>query len=324
MIFITKKQIEDLGITPLQCVEWVDEGFKMKYRSQMPAKTAIHLPDSLDFFMTMPCLLPPEIGVFGCKNASRFACAHPSVKSYMMLCDANNGDFLANIDCDWITPWRTGGVAALAIKTFQNSSAKIYSFMGLGCAGTAALECFLAINQDRDITVRLLHYKDHAERFVKSHSHYSNVTFEIVFNIEDLVRDADVITSAITQAPALLVNDTSLFKKGCLLVPIHTRGFQNCDLVFDKIFGDDTNQIAGFQYFNRFKSFNEFGKVLLNEVPGRENDEERIIAYNIGLGLHDVLFAHKIISMLESKTQYTKNQSITPPCIISDYNGCAA
>ena len=139
MIFITKKQIEDLGITPLQCVEWVDEGFKMKYRSQMPAKTAIHLPDSLDFFMTMPCLLPPEIGVFGCKNASRFACAHPSVKSYMMLCDANNGDFLANIDCDWITPWRTGGVAALAIKTFQNSSAKIYSFMGLGCAGTAAL-----------------------------------------------------------------------------------------------------------------------------------------------------------------------------------------
>lgn len=78
--------------------------------------------------------------------------------------------------------------------------------MGLGCAGTAALECFLAINQDRDITVRLLHYKDHAERFVKSHSHYSNVTFEIVFNIEDLVRDADVITSAITQAPALLVN----------------------------------------------------------------------------------------------------------------------
>ena len=49
MIFITKKQIEDLGITPLQCVEWVDEGFKMKYRSQMPAKTAIHLTDSLDF-----------------------------------------------------------------------------------------------------------------------------------------------------------------------------------------------------------------------------------------------------------------------------------
>ncbi len=53
--------------------------------------------------------------------------------------------------------------------------------------------------------------------------------------------------------------------------------------------------------------------MLLNEVPGRENDEERIIAYNIGLGLHDVLFAHKIISMLESKTQCTENKNITPP-----------
>lgn len=261
------------------------------------------MPDSLDFFMTMPCLLPPEFSRFGCKNASRFSCSHPSVKSYMMLCDSSNGDFLALINCDWITSWRTGATAALAVKTFRNSKASIYSFMGLGCAGKAALECFLDSTKDEKKTVRLLRYKDHAEKAIaKFAGKYPETEFVISDSTDDLVDNADVIVSAITQAPGLLVEDTTLFKPGVLLVPIHTRGFQNCDRIFDKIFGDDYGQISGFQYFNEFKSFHEFSQVLIGEVPGRESDEQRIIAYNIGLGLHDVLFAAKIEQLINEKT----------------------
>lgn len=302
MNIITNEEIESLDISPTECIKWAEDGFKMKYRSQMPPKISIHLKDSLDFFMTMPCLLPEEFGYFGCKNASRFSCAHPSVKSYLMLCDSHNGNFLSLVNCDWITSMRTGAVAALAIKTFQKKDSSIYSFMGLGCAGSAALECFIAENKHRDITIRLLKYKDHAEKTIDKYRSISNINFEIKENPYSLIKDADVVVSAITQAPQLLVDDITAFKPGILLVPIHTRGFQNCDLFFDKIFGDDTAQISGFQYFPQFKSFNEFGKVLLKEAEGRINDTERIIAYNIGLGLHDVLFAAKIYEMLETKS----------------------
>ncbi len=299
MNIIENAQIEALNISPATCVKWADEGLRIKYVSDMPAKTAIHLPGSLDFFMTMPCLLPKEFGRFGCKNASRFSTSHPSVKSYMMLCDSNTGDFLSLINCDWITSWRTGATAALAILTFRKSDASVYSFMGLGRAGMAALECFLDSTQDEPKTVRLLRYKDHAEKAIEIlESRYQNVEFVVSDNVNELVDGADVVVSAITQSPGLLVEDTGLFKAGVLLVPIHTRGFQNCDRIFDKIFGDDYGQIKGFQYFNEFKSFNEFSRVLLGEVCGRENDEERIIAYNIGLGLHDVYFAAKIESMI--------------------------
>lgn len=301
MKIITNEEIENLNISPIDCIKWVEEGFKMKYKSQMPPKISIHLRDSLDFFMTMPCLLPEEFGYFGCKNASRFSCAHPSVKSYLMLCDSHNGNFLSLINCDWITSMRTGAVAALAIKTFQKKDSSIYAFMGLGRAGSAALECFIAENKHRDVTIRLLKYKDHAERTIDKYKNFTNIHFEIKENPYNLIKDADVVVSAITQAPQLLVNDTSIFKPGVLLVPIHTRGFQNCDLFFDKIFGDDTSQISGFQYFSKFKSFNEFSKVLLKEVDGRTNDDERIIAYNIGLGLHDVFFAAKIYNILANK-----------------------
>ena len=93
------------------------------------------------------------------------------------------------------------------------------------------------------------------------------------------------------------------YNKGVLLVPVHTRGFQNCDLFFDKIYGDDRGHVCGFKNFSKFRAFDEFSNVLLNRNPGRENDKERIIAYNIGLGLHDILFACKIYERL-NKAQF--------------------
>lgn len=301
MKIIENDQIVALDISPAQCVEWAYEGFLLKRKSCMPPKTVIHLDGSLDFFGTMPCLLPKEYGRFGCKNVSRFQCSHPSVKSYLTLCDSTNGNFIALVNCDWITPMRSGAVAALAIKTFRKSDARVYSFMGLGCAGKAALRCFSDSTKNEHYEVRLLQYKDHADKTIEEFSSYKNVEFRIMDSVDSLVDGSDVVVSAITQSAGLLVNDISLFKPGVLLVPIHTRGFQNCDTVFDKIFGDDTAQISGFQFFEQFKSFGEFCDVLSGDICGRENDRQRIISYNIGLGLHDVYFAYQIEKMLKSK-----------------------
>ena len=100
--------------------------------------------------------------------------------------------------------------------------------------------------------------------------------------------------------PELFCPDTSLFKQGVLVVPIHTRGFQNCDLAFNHVFADDRGHVCGFQYFSQFRQFNELSEVLLGKVPARMHDNERILAYNIGLGLHDVWFAHQIYERLYS------------------------
>ena len=120
-------------------------------------------------------------------------------------------------------------------------------------------------------------------------------TRQISDTIEDLVSGSDVVVSCITDADGILVEDMSLFKPGVLVVPVHTRGFQNCDTIFDKVFADDEGHVKGFKYFNEFRQFGELSDVLSGKIPGRSSDEERILSYNIGLGLHDVLFAHKII-----------------------------
>lgn len=299
MRIVTDNEIISLGIRPEKCVDMVRESFLMKDRAMLPPKISLH-PRGSDFINTMPCILPEEYHTFGCKVVSRVKGSHPALKSKMMMFDTLTGEMTYLIDADWITAMRTGAVAALAINTLRNSNAHIYSFIGLGAMGHSTLDCFLATNRNKDLTVRLKRYKDHAEKTMDRYAGYKNVTWEIADSNTDLVTDADVVVSCITDADGLLVEDDNLFKPGVLVVPVHTRGFQNCDLVFDKVFADDEGHVRGFKYFDRFRQFGEMSDVLSGKIQGRISDNERILSYNIGLGLHDVLFAYHILSMLDT------------------------
>ena len=216
----------------------------------------------------------------------------------MMLFDSRSGELLAIVDCDWITAMRTGAVATLAIKTLRKSQASEYAFIGLGSTARATLTCLLNSCADEHLNIRLFRYKDQAERIQEEYGHYKNASFTIVDTTTELVKGADVVVSCITDASGLLVEDESLFKPGVLVVPVHTRGFQNCDTTFDKVFADDTDHVKGFKYFSEFREFHQLEEVLKGDVTGRANDSERILSYNIGLGLHDVLYASRIYDKL--------------------------
>ena len=296
---ISTEQIRQAAITPATCIKWVEESFRMKYDAQLPAKVSVH-PQSEDFFTSMPALLPERFGRFGIKIVSRIDSDVPALKSDILLYDSHNGHLLAIFDGGWITAMRTGAVAALAVRTLKRSDADTYSIMGLGNTARATALCLLADHQEETVRFRLLRYKDQAERFIERFSSYDNASFEIIDSIEEFIGGAQVVISCVTAAfGKIFCPDDSLFQEGVLVVPVHTRGFQNCDLFFDKVYGDDTGHVRDFKYFARFRQFDEFSHVLLGDNPGRENDRERILSYNIGLGLHDVLFASKLYAMMD-------------------------
>ena len=294
---VTNEEVQSLQISAGTCIRWVKNAFGMKADCQLPPKISLH-PTGNDFINTMPCLLPQSYHTFGVKVVSRANGRHPSLKSDLMLFDTLSGEMKAVIAADWITSMRTGAVAALAIDTFRNSQASVYSFMGLGNTARATMQCLLTLSKGKEMTLRLLRYKDQAERFQEDFSGHPGVHFVIVDSMEDLVEGTDVLLSCITDAPGILVEDTRLFKPGILVVPVHTRGFQNCDLFFDKVFADDTGHVKGFKYFSQFKNFAEIGDVLSGNNPGRETNAERILSYNIGLGLHDVYYSYQIYNMI--------------------------
>lgn len=301
MKIISQEQIKGLNISPATCVEWIKESFSLKETAQLPAKISLH-PQGNDFFNTMPCLLPSPYNYYGVKVVHRIKGVTPALGSDLLLYNSQTGELLAMFDADWITTMRTGAVATLAIQTFRKSDVGTYGFLGLGNTGRATMLCLLDSEPDIMHHVILLRYKDQAESFIERFKDYSNVDFTICDNVKDVVAQSDVIISCITEAQGLLCEDNNLYKEGCLVVPVHTRGFQNCDLFFDKVYADDTAHVCGFKYFDKFKQFGEIQDVISGKTVGRESNKERILSYNIGLGLHDIVYASRIYEVLKEQS----------------------
>ena len=307
MKIISQQQIRAQNITPATCVDWIKESFAIKKMAELPSKISVHPKDG-EFFTSMPCLLPaPDMGginferrYFGVKEVHRLLNSVPSLGSDMMLYDAETGELLALLDTDWITTMRTGAVAALSSKVLRKSNADTYGIVGLGNTARATLLCILEQEPERNFPVKLVRYKDQAELFIERFKAYNNVSFEIIDDKNAFASEADVLISCVTVATELLFPDDTLLKKGVTVIPVHVRGFQNCDLFFDKVFGDDTGQIQKFKYFNQFREYDEIHHVLQGKNPGRTNDDERILSYNYGIALHDIVFASRIYEKAEA------------------------
>lgn len=297
MKVISFEKIKSLAIDPFICYEWVSDAIAHKGEAILPAKTSLKPGIEGVFYNTMPVLLPTaSLGIGGVKEVTRYPKRVPSLDSQILLYDLQTGKDLALLDGNWITAMRTGAVASHSIKLFAVEDFSVLGFIGLGNTARAALLVLLSLYPDRQLTVKLKAYKDQHELFAERFESYPNVTFQYCASYEEVVRDSDVIVSAATVFNTDICSD-DCFKEGVLVVPIHTRGFTNCDLFFDKVFADDVNHVKGFRYFDKFKSFSEVADVVNSKNPRRESNRERIIAYNIGIALHDIYFASKIYEM---------------------------
>lgn len=302
MIVIQDEEVRSLGLKPADFISAVRHCFVHKPECQLPPKMSVH-PKNDDFITTMPCLLPTDTSRFGVKVVSRAKGRVPALKSDTFLYDVESGGLLAVVDSDYVTTMRTGAVAALAVETLKKSTVRKIALMGLGNTARATMMCLSSIlpPPEDKYEVSLLRYKDQTDLFIEAFDSLNDFHFTIADNVTDLFGDADVIISCITQADGLIAGDVGIFKPGVLVVPVHTRGFQNCDPVFDKVVCDDVGHVRGFKHFNEFKNLAELGDILRGDMPGRTCDEERIVDYNIGLGLHDAYICSLVYDAVASR-----------------------
>ena len=251
----------------------------------------------------MPCV-SQRTEIAGVKIVSRHADRKPILSSKIILSDPMTGDDLALLEGDYITVLRTGAVAALAVETLAVENYSRLGLIGLGNTAYASFDVLMHCkkNPDARIDVMLLRYKDQAEKFIDRFKGLSNVSFSIVDNFEKIAENSQVLLSCVTEAKSVFC-DADKYPRGVLIVPVHTKGFQNCDLVFDRIFADDTGHVSSFKHFAEFskRNFGEISDVLNGKLVGRTNDRERILSYNIGIAIHDLYFARKIYDRLPTE-----------------------
>ena len=133
-----------------------------------------------------------------------------------------------------------------------------------------------------------------------------NVTFEPVATIEEAVRDADVFigcTGKVTET----IYHSEWVKPGALVLPINGGGWEEDILTkFDKFVCDDWEQmkvgIGMSQYTTHVPGpYAELGEIASGKKPGRENDQEKIINFNYGLAIHDMLCATRVLEKAKEK-----------------------
>lgn len=295
MKIIAFDEIKGLNISPVMCYQWVNDMIINKKNAILPPKISMHPTDDV-FCNVMPCILDSHVG--GVKVVNRYPERKPSLDSRLLLLDMKSGDFLALMDANWITAMRTGAVAAHSIMYLAKYDFTEIAILGLGNTARATLLVLASVVTKRQLHVKLLRYKGQENLFMNRFANFSNIVFSCVDTNEELVKGSDVVISCATFFEKDICPD-HCFDEGVLVVPVHTRGFTNCDLFFDKVYADDYSHVQHFKNFNKFKYFAEVCDVVNGNAVGRENDKERILAYNIGLAIHDINYANHIYQMMK-------------------------
>lgn len=302
MKIINFDDVRSLGISPAECYEWVSEMIMHKAETLLPPKTHMNMPGG-KFCNVMPSLISGKNGAnLGVKVVTRYPEREPALDSKILLLNAESGEFLALIDGNWITAMRTGAVAAHSVIHLAKTDFSKIGMIGLGNTARATLLVLAAMIPDRKLDIKLLRYKDQAELFIERFSEYENLHFTVIDGAENVVKGSEVVISCATYFDKDICSD-ECFDEGVLVVPVHTRGFTNCDLFFDKVFADDTGHVDHFGNFSKFKYYAEVCDVVNGRAAGRENDRERILAYNIGVSIHDINYAAHIYKLMKERPE---------------------
>lgn len=288
---INASDIEALNISPLEYYEWVDEVLNHFEEYILPVKTRIPLRKE-DYFNIMPCVLP-SLGYMGLKVVTRSemrrAHGQPNIDGDILLYDYESCNLKALMDGGLITTIRTAAIAVHSMLHLVGNYSTI-AMVGLGNIGTYIGKILFELIKDKPVKIKLYRYKDHAERFEELFRKYSNLSFEICDTYESLMKDSDVVFSSVTYMEQDFC-DSINYKRGCTIIPVHMRGFKECDKTFDHIITSDLESIKKFQNYNQMRRLSLLNDVLKNKTLVRECVDDRVIVYNLGISLYDIYFA---------------------------------
>lgn len=285
-------------------IEWIDSALKNKASYTLPTK--IHISQEAgDYYNVMPCVYEND-NIAMVKMIGRHSIKRDECRSVMMgdilLYEADTGILKAVMDAEYITTLRTGLSAAHSALLFTKKDFNTVGLIGLGNIMTVCIKAFVsalrAKGDNREITLQVIKYHSHEQRIIDMFKDEKNIHIKLCDTFEEVIGGADLVISAITKVSENFVTD-EYFKEGVTVIPICTMGFQNCDLFFEKVFTDEIEQIRDFKYFNQFKSVTNVSDVLNGIKPGRTNDTERILVYNYGIAVHDLVFAEKLYKKIE-------------------------
>lgn len=300
----------------IEVIDLVERGLREhgRGRGENPPKPGIHSKDN-SFIHAMPAYYK-DLKIGGIKWVSGFPDNRefelPQILGLLILNDMNTGVPLCVMDCRWITAVRTAAVTAITAKYCAKKDSTILGIIGAGVQGRYHLLALKEVIPSlKNVKIFDISRKT-SEKYQKEFSQKHRVDILICDNVESVAKESDIVVTATQRLENPLVKD-EWFDKGCLGVGLEASRawYRDAILNADKFITDDWEQTKYFNTQGAFpdglpKLYAELGTIVCGEKPGREKEDERILAINIGLALEDIIVANRIYEIAKERGTYQK------------------
>jgi ornithine cyclodeaminase/alanine dehydrogenase len=301
ILYLSRRDVEAVGLDMTAIIEALDQMFLEKGhgRVEMPPKPGIH-PRRDAFIHAMPAYIP-KLEAAGIKWVSGYpqnqARGLPYITGLLILNDADTGIPTAVMDCAWITAMRTAAATAVAAKHLARADSTSAGILACGVQGRTNLEA-LACVRELSLVRAFDVVRDVAERFADEMGSSLGLEVEVVDTPRAAVDGMDLV---VTSGPILKEPDPPIeagwFKPGgfASLVDFDSYWQAGALAEVDKIATDDVPQMDYYRRVGYFRHtpqpYADLGEIVAGLKPGRERDDERILAVNLGIALDDMAVA---------------------------------
>jgi ornithine cyclodeaminase/alanine dehydrogenase-like protein (mu-crystallin family) len=304
ILYLSRADVETVNLPMKEIIDLLEKAFleKGNERVEMPPKPGIHtMPDA--FIHAMPAYIP-SMRSAGIKWVSgypeNFKRGLPYISGLMILNDVETGIPYAVMDCAWITAMRTGAASALSAKYLARPDSESVGILACGVQGRTNLEALTCLFPIRRVYAYDV-LPEVQEKFVADMN--DQFGFEVIGVNEP--KQAVVESDLMVTSGPILKHPTPTIEKDWLrpgaygsAVDFDSYWTGEALAQMDRISTDDHAQ---FQYYRSVGYFQQtpapyadLGELVAGLKPGRQDENERTLAINLGLAMDDMAVAPTI------------------------------
>ena len=311
LLYLSRADVESVALDMPTIIHLLEIAFRLKGEGhvEMPPKPGIHTqPDA--FIHAMPAYIP-ALQSAGLKwvggYPENYKRGLPYITGLLILNDVNTGLPYTVMDCTWITAYRTGAATALSAKYLARPESEIVGILACGVQGRTNLEALVSL-----FSIKRVYAYDilpaAQQRYIEEMS--AKLGLEVIAADEPkkAVAESDVV---VTSGP-ILKHPTPTIQKdwlqpGAFASAVDFDSYWKPEALaqFDKISTDDHAQFKYYRSIGYFQKtpdpYADLGEIVAGLKPGRERDDERTMAMNLGLALEDIAVAPEIYHRAKQK-----------------------
>ena len=304
VLYLSRADVESVALDVKTIIELLEVAFKEKGegRVEMPPKPGIHTqPDA--FIHAMPAYIP-ALKSAGIKWVSgypeNFKRDLPYISGLLILNDVETGLPYAVMDCVWITAYRTAAASALSARYLARPDSETVGVLACGVQGRTNLEALAALFPVKRVYAYDV-LPDVQQRYVAEMGDKLGVEVIGVDDPKQAVVESDLV---VTSGPILKHPEPTVeagwLSPGAFASAVDFDSYWTAEALaeIDLLSTDDHAQFAYYKSVGYFQTtptpYADLGELVAGTRPGRQSEDERTMAVNLGLALDDMAVAPEI------------------------------